>query len=62
MSGSGKLILTGSLGDVMKESAQLAWGWVRANSHLVQIYHCFMLTYEFTCAFCSMALIWMVSG
>jgi len=31
MSGSGKLTLTGQLGDVMQESAQTALSWVRAN-------------------------------
>jgi ATP-dependent Lon protease len=33
--GTGKLLLTGQLGDVMKESAQAALTWVKANSHVV---------------------------
>ncbi|KAK7498897.1 hypothetical protein BaRGS_00009989 [Batillaria attramentaria] len=32
MDGEGKLTLTGQLGDVMKESANLALNWVRANA------------------------------
>jgi ATP-dependent Lon protease len=31
--GSGKLLLTGQLGDVMKESAQAALTWVKGHSH-----------------------------
>ena len=31
-SGNGKIQLTGMLGDVIKESAQLAITWVRANA------------------------------
>ena len=30
--GSGKIILTGKLGDVMKESAQMAISYLRSNS------------------------------
>ena len=37
MPGSGKLTLTGSLGDVMKESAQAALSWVRAHSEEHQL-------------------------
>ena len=32
MSGSGKLQLTGQLGDVMQESAKAAYTYVRANA------------------------------
>lgn len=35
MEGSGELTLTGQLGDVMKESAQIALNWVRANAPIV---------------------------
>ena len=35
MDGEGKLTLTGQLGDVMKESANLALNWVRSNSEKV---------------------------
>ena len=35
MPGTGELTLTGQLGDVMKESAQIALNWVRSNSPVV---------------------------
>ena len=35
MEGTGELTLTGQLGDVMKESAQIALNWVRANAPMV---------------------------
>lgn len=35
MQGSGELTLTGQLGDVMKESAQIALNWVRSASQKV---------------------------
>ena len=35
MPGTGKLTLTGQLGDVMKESAQIALNWVQSNSSVV---------------------------
>ena len=36
-SGGGSLTLTGQLGDVMKESAQIAWAYVRAHADLLGI-------------------------
>ena len=39
MQGSGELVLTGQLGDVMKESAQIALNWVRASSQQVDPTH-----------------------
>lgn len=35
MAGDGKLTLTGQLGDVMKESANLAMNWLRSNARRV---------------------------
>ena len=37
--GSGKLILTGSLGDVMKESAHIAFSYIKSNSRKFKITH-----------------------
>jgi ATP-dependent Lon protease len=37
MKGKNRLILTGSLGDVMKESAQAAMSYIRSNTHLFNI-------------------------
>ena len=37
MDGTGKLELTGNLGDVMKESAHAAWSYIRANAQKLQI-------------------------
>lgn len=37
--GNGKLLLTGSLGDVMKESAQIAFSYIKANSEKFKITH-----------------------
>ncbi len=39
MDGDGKLVLTGQLGDVMKESAQIALSWVRAHGDELDISH-----------------------
>ena len=36
MAGDGKLTLTGQLGDVMKESANLALNWLRSNAGQVK--------------------------
>ena len=36
MPGSGELTLTGQLGDVMKESAQIAFNWLRSNASRVR--------------------------
>ena len=35
MDGEGKLVLTGQIGDVMKESATLALNWVRSHTREV---------------------------
>ena len=37
MDGSGKLQLTGNLGDVMKESAQAAFSYIRANALILEV-------------------------
>ena len=37
MEGDDRLLLTGQLGDVMKESAQIALSWVRAHSDELEI-------------------------
>jgi ATP-dependent Lon protease len=39
MDGEGGLVLTGQLGDVMKESAQIALSWVRAHEDELEIGH-----------------------
>ena len=38
MEGEGKLTLTGQLGDVMKESANLALNWVRGHAKQVSLH------------------------
>lgn len=44
MDGSGKLELTGNLGDVMKESAHAAVSYIRANTSRLQVPHDFYKT------------------
>ena len=45
--GSGKIILTGKLGEVMKESAQTAFSYIRANAFLYDIkYNDFFKDYD----------------
>ncbi|MEY8001474.1 endopeptidase La [Clostridium sp. Mt-5] len=46
MPGSGKLQLTGQLGDVMKESAKAGYSYVRANSHKYGIESSFYKDYD----------------
>jgi len=41
MKGEGKLILTGYLGDVMKESAQAAFSFIKSRSNMLGISHIF---------------------
>ena len=38
MAGNGDLVLTGQLGDVMKESATIALSWIRSHSEYVILY------------------------
>jgi ATP-dependent Lon protease len=37
MTGSGRIVVTGRLGDVMRESADIAYSWVRANARRLLI-------------------------
>jgi ATP-dependent Lon protease len=37
MPGSGHIVVTGRLGDVMRESADIAYSWARANAHALGI-------------------------
>lgn len=46
MPGSGKLQLTGQLGDVMKESAKTGYSYIRANSHKYGIESGFYKNYD----------------
>ncbi len=46
MKGKGGLVLTGQLGDVMKESARAAWSYARAHSEELGIDEEFFDTYE----------------
>lgn len=46
MPGKGKLILTGSLGDVMKESAQAALSYIRSHAHDFGIDHKLFVTHD----------------
>ena len=37
MAGSGEVVLTGQLGDVMKESATIALSWIRSHAEYVNV-------------------------
>ena len=45
MKGEGDLVLTGQLGDVMKESATLALSWIRSNSKKVCLFQGYCLDF-----------------
>jgi ATP-dependent Lon protease len=47
MKGEGTLTLTGQLGDVMKESANLAMNWVKTHARMVSILHYIIFAKEF---------------
>jgi ATP-dependent Lon protease len=46
MKGKGGIILTGSLGDVMKESCHAAMSWIRANAKTLNIQEDYFSKYE----------------
>ena len=47
MPGSGELTLTGQLGDVMKESAQIAFNWLRSNATRVSNCQVLLIFYSY---------------
>ena len=52
MMGDGKLTLTGQLGDVMKESANLAMNWLRSNAR--QVSWKYLYTPSYLCRRCEL--------
>lgn len=44
MIGEGRIVLTGQLGDVMKESAQIGINWIRAHATEVRDEKVFVVT------------------
>ena len=47
MAGSGDLVLTGQLGDVMKESATIALTWIRSHAEHVFLNHVTLYTIHY---------------
>ena len=46
MAGDGELVLTGQLGDIMKESATISLSWIRSHVEYVRIiFHTYTLIF-----------------